>query len=400
MQIVFRCLRTKSIDDLFVSNRTKRRDGKHLRLTSRKETRTVCTRQNTNLTADGAHLIQRTSIRTDFFVRNHVADDPLFDLVEDLSNLFCSIRIFLDEMLHGLRLDGRNICITRKLVAVPCCGIKALLCIRTHLELQFLGNSKNRGSDLFFSTGTPNIVLKLDKTTNLSMTEQDRIKNDLFGKFVCTRLHHHNSIVRTGHGEIQLRNSTLRLRRIDNKRTINITDTHARNRSHKGDIRYGKCTGGTDHRSDFRRIVLLHGENGSNDLDIVPKAIGEKRANGAINQARTEHGIAARTSLSLDEATWNLSCSIHLFFVIHRQRKEVNALTWGTGSCRCDQNNSVAIANQDSSIRLLCHLPVLDGQRSSAQLHLKALHTYPPRFLRIILYYKTIRQNMLESLSL
>ena len=91
-------------------------------------------------------------------------------------------------MLDCLRLNCGNIRIACEFVTVPRCGIKTLLCIRTYLGLQLLGNSENCRNDLFFSTGTPNIVLKLDKTTNLSMTEQDRIKNDLFGKFVCTRL--------------------------------------------------------------------------------------------------------------------------------------------------------------------------------------------------------------------
>ena len=105
-------------------------------------------------------------------------------------------------MLDGLRLNRCDISITHKLVTVARCGIKTLLRIRTYLGLQLLGNSKNCRNDLFFSTGTPNIVLKLDKATNLSMTKQDRVENNFVRKFICARFHHHHGIMRAGYGEI------------------------------------------------------------------------------------------------------------------------------------------------------------------------------------------------------
>ena len=101
VQIMLRRLGSKPVDNLFISDRAERGDGEHLCLTSCKESGAMRARQNTNLTADRAHLIKRTAVRTDLLVRDHMTDDPLFDLIENLRNFLRCVRIFLDEMLNG-----------------------------------------------------------------------------------------------------------------------------------------------------------------------------------------------------------------------------------------------------------------------------------------------------------
>ena len=109
-------------------------------------------------------------------------------------------------------------------------------------------------------------------------------------------------------------------------------------------------------------------------MNVIPKALGEQRADGTVNQARAEHGIAAGASFSLDESAGNLSRRIHLLLVVHRQREEVNALTRSTRSRRRHQDYGIAIANQNSAICLLCHFPMFYGELSSAQLNFETLH--------------------------
>ena len=178
-------------------------------------------------------------------------------------------------MLHRLCLDGRNICIPHKFVTIPSRSIETCLSIIAYLGFQFLRDHKDCGYLFFPAAGTLDIVLKLDKTPNFSMAEQDRIKNNFFGKFICTCLYHHHSIIRASYSEIQLRNSTLLFRGIDNERAIDIANTNARNRPHKRNIGYSECTGGTKHCSDFRRIILFDTQDRRHNLNVIPKAIGK-----------------------------------------------------------------------------------------------------------------------------
>ena len=152
-------------------------------------------RQNAYFAADRTNFIQGAPVRTYLLVRNHMAHDSLLDMVQDLGNFLHSIRVFLSEMGYGLFLDGRNICITGKFIAVSCCSVETGFCIGAHFFFQFFGYFEYRRNLFLFPTGLLYVLLELDQSPDLCMSKKDSIQNDFFRQLICSGFYHHDSIV-------------------------------------------------------------------------------------------------------------------------------------------------------------------------------------------------------------
>ena len=199
------------------------------------------------------------------------------------------------------------------------------------------------------------------------MAEQDGVEDDVFRQLVGAGLNHHDGIVGASDGEVQSRDFALLFGRVDDKLIVDAADAHARNRSHERDVGDGQGARCANHGGELRRVVLLDGENGRDDLDVVAEALREQRADRAVNQTCAEDGVARRTSLALDKASRDLACRIHLLFVVNRQREEVDAfarLSRGRGR------------HEHGAVGLLRELSVLDDERAACEFHLKAIHMY------------------------
>ena len=219
-------------------------------------------------------------------------------------------------------------------------------------------------------------LLELDEALDLLVAEQDGVEDDVLRQLVGAGLDHHDGIVGASDGQVQRRDFALLFGRVDDELIVDAADAHARNRSHERDVGDGQGARCADHGGEFRRVVLLDGEDGRDDLDVVAEALREQRADWAVNQASAEDGVARRASLTLDEASRNLACRIHLLFIVDRQREEVDAFARLSRGCGRDEHDGIAIAHEDGAVGLLRELSVLDDERAACEFHLKAIHMY------------------------
>jgi AmmeMemoRadiSam system protein A len=76
-------------------------------------------------------------------------------------------------------------------------------------------------------------------------------------------------------------------------------------------------------------------------------------------------GILRRTPLSLQEAAGDLPDTVHFFFVVDRQREEVNPLTCFGRSGDRRQDGCLAVADEHRAIRKLSEFTRLEAERRS-----------------------------------
>ena len=103
--------------------------------------------------------------------------------------------------------------------------------------------------------------------------------------------------------------------------------------------------------------------------------VREHRTDRTVDQTAGQNGLLAGTTFTFDKAAGDFTDSVHFFFKIYSQRKEVYSFP----GCFCTsyRNNycGIAITNQYGSICLLSDLTDFHGKRSAAKLHTVSMHS-------------------------
>ena len=106
------------VHELLVFLGSERRRDQRLRLTASEKRRTVNARQPTNFAADRTNFGEPATIRTATFVENIVAEDRLFQMIEDLFRHLPFLRLIFRIRLDNFFLQRVNRGIARALFLV------------------------------------------------------------------------------------------------------------------------------------------------------------------------------------------------------------------------------------------------------------------------------------------
>src|SRR5690606_34573992 len=112
----------------------------------------------------------------------------------------------------------------------------------------------------------------------------------------------------------------------------------------------------------------VHRHHRGDDLHFVAEAIGEQRADRAIDQARSQRLLFGRAALALEEAARNAATGVELLLVVDGEREEVLPLACGLVGDRADQQHGALARDHDRAAGLACDLTGLDGDRATAVL--------------------------------
>ena len=120
------------------------------------------------------------------------------------------------------------------------------------------------------------------------MTKHHGFKHDLFGKLLGFRLHHQHGVLRAGDHEVEGRQRLLFLGGVQNELAINVANARRTDRTHEGNAgerercrRGNKC-------GNVGIVFEIVGHDRGNDLRFQTEAIGEQRADRAVDQARDQ----------------------------------------------------------------------------------------------------------------
>ena len=315
------------IDELFVFGSAQGRDHQSLRLAAGEQRRTVGPRQYADFRHDLAHGFHVAAVDALAGIEDVPANDLGFEFLEHAGNrqlVVLRFGAFGEEVLHHLLLDRRD-CILTILLAHDGIGRTQVL----------LGDAENLlfdgrvvGNDQlarFFRGLLGEFDDRLDHRLEVPMAEHHRAEHDLFGQFLCFRLHHHHRVLRAGDDEIELALVHLVDLRVEHIFVVDEADARSADRPHERSARQRERSGRGYHRHDVRIVLLIMREHGDGHLRVAAPAFGEQRTDRAVDQTRGQRILFGRPALALEIAAGYPACRVVFFGVVDRERKEIDS---------------------------------------------------------------------------
>ncbi len=352
----------QAVQHLLFARRAECHHAEHLRLSAREDRGAVGTRQQSRLARDRANVLGAAAVRPDPLLENLRADVLLQLFLEEAGDLFGALRILRAELGDQLLLHGGKRGLARGLIGVVDGRLEArldefgdgfgqLLVFRGRDELA-LGLASLRGQ----------LTLHLDQLLDGLVALADRLDHRLFGQLLGAGLDHHHRLGGASHGEVEQAVLQLRLSRIDDDAAVNVADAHAADRAGEGNVGDGERRRGAQDAEDIGIVLHVCGEHGDDDLDIVAIALGEERANGAVDQTRGEDRVLGGAAFALDEAAGNLARGIEPLFDVDGEGEEIDAFTREHARRSGGQNDGFAVAHDHGATSLLGDTPRFDAE--------------------------------------
>ena len=191
----------------------------------------------------------------------------------------------------------------------------------------------------------------------------DALEDDFLGNFVGAGFHHHNGVPGAGDDHIQAAGGDFIVGGIDDKPAVIVGNPAGPNRPGKGQVGQGQGRRGPNHPQDFRRILLVGGEDCQDNLDFVVQALGKEGADGAVGEPGGEDGFLAGAAFPTEKAARNFAGGIKALLVFHRQGQKVDVGPGLFGHHRRSQQDGLAIGQNHGAMGLERQFAGLHNQR-------------------------------------
>jgi len=176
---------------------------------------------------------------------------------------------------------------------------------------------------LGLARGRAQLVLDVDERLERPVAEQDCVGHDVLGDDRSPGLAHHDRVSRAGDHEIDIRAGQILNSGIDHELAVDATDSDCADGAHERDLADSQGAGSGEGAEHVHLVLLIRGEDGDDDLDVVLVPLGEERPDRAVGQPVGKDGLLGRTRLALDEAARDLARGVHALFELDREREEV-----------------------------------------------------------------------------
>ena len=185
-----------------------------------------------------------------------------------------------------------------------------------------------------------------DDLLDLVVAELDGGEDDFLGLLLGAGFDHHDAVLVADDHDVHGAAGTLGIGGVDDELAVHAAYAHGADGGAKGNVRERQGTGSGVDADHVGIVLLVGGEDQRDDLRLIAEAVGEERADGAVDLAAGEDFLLAGTAFTLDEATGDASAGVGVLAVVDREREEIDALPriWrGHGS---GQDDGFAGCNQ------------------------------------------------------
>ena len=141
-------------------------------------------------------------------------------------------------------------------------------------------------------------------------------------------------------------------RRIEHVFVVDEADAGGADRAHERRARQRQRGGGGDHRHDVGIVLLIVRQHGDDHLRVAAPAVGEQRADRAVDQARRQRLLFGRTALALEIAAGNPAGGVVFFGVVDGQRKEIDAFLGLLGRDDGGEHGGLAVGGEHGAVGL------------------------------------------------
>ena len=184
----------------------------------------------------------------------------------------------------------------------------------------------------------------------------------LLGKLLGFRLDHQHGVLRAGDDEIEARELHLLDCRIELQLAVDVADARAADRAHEGHAGERQRGGGRDHRQNVGIILEVMRKDRDDHLRVAAIAVGEQRADRAVDEAGDERLALGRASLALEIAARNTAGGEGLFLIIDGEREEVLTGLRRLGGNDGGENSGLAPGGDDGAVGLAGDLAGLEDE--------------------------------------
>ncbi len=260
------------------------------------------------------------------------ADDVLLELVEGVlhGGALGLVRLGVGGLVAGergqrLRLDGLDRVLALELVdhlgGLVEGGAEAVLDLAEH----GLVDLRRRDLDLVLAGLLAQLVLGLAEALDLGVRDVERVEDLGLGDLVRAGLDHQDRVGGAGDDQVERALEQPLLVGVDEEVALGVlADAHGADGLREGDVRHRQRGAGAVHREDVVGVDAVDRHRDRDQLGLASPALGEQRAQRAVDHAGREGGLLARTTLAAEEAAGDLARGVHALFDIHRQRQEVD----------------------------------------------------------------------------
>ena len=198
------------------------------------------------------------------------------------------------------------------------------------------------------------------------MAEGDGAEHDVLGQLLRLGFHHQHAFRGAGDHQVELAVFNLRGGRVEDVLAVVVADAGGGDRAEERDAGQRQRGRAADQGDDVGVVLQVVAEHGGDDLDLVAEALGEQRADRAVDQAGLQDLGLGRAAFALEEAAGDLAGGERLLLVVHGQREEILA---GPGGFHADggaQHDGVAVAGQHGAVGLAGDLAGFQDQLAAA----------------------------------
>ena len=179
---------------------------------------------------------------------------------------------------------------------------------------------------------------------------------------------HHHRVAGAGDDEVEVAFGDLLLARVEDIFAVDEADAGGADRAHEGDAGDGQRGRRGDHRDDVGLVLAVVGEDLGDDEDFIVEALGEQRADRAVDQAAGQRFLFGRAALALEEAARDAPGGREFFLVVDGQREEVLPRLDRLGGGDRAQHDGFAEGREDRAVGLAGNAARFELQRLAAQL--------------------------------
>ena len=198
------------------------------------------------------------------------------------------------------------------------------------------------------------------------------------GASLAPALHHDHGGAGAGQDHVHVALGQLGVGGIHHQAAADAPDPDAADGPLERDLGHREGRRGPHHRQHVGVVLLIGGEDGGDDLDVLVVAVRKQRTDRPVDQPGGQRLLLVRAPLALEEAAGDLPGGVGPFLIVHRQGEEVDPLAGLLGGHGRHQDHRVPVAHPGCAVRGAGHAPRLDGEGPPPQVDLA-----PIRHLRI-----------------
>ena len=169
------------------------------------------------------------------------------------------------------------------------------------------------------------LALRLAELLDLAVGDVERVEDLGLGHLVGAGLDHQDGLLRARDDQVEVALEERLLLGVDDERAVLVlADADSADRHRERDVRHHERGARAVHGEDVVGVDVVDRHRDRHELRLAPPALGEERADRAVDHPRGQRALLAGTALALEEAAGDLARGVHALLDVDGQGEEVD----------------------------------------------------------------------------